>query len=317
MDKLPESISSNLWSFLENSFASSDLLEFWAMPDYGVFVTRSEKFYKQLKFNKGAPKSYYDGCNVESPSAVSDSRRLVSLLYEHLEEIVCRPTIIDVGGYIGRFSIESAKYLQWRDYEGEAIYCFEPGLTRPMITANLIVNHVEDKVKLYPYAISNEVGDKKFYLKEDVLISGSLAQNQNCDLSLNVRSIPLAHFLRNAGISSPLVVKIDTEGFEASVIDGLHGYQQLPNCVFIIEFWSGYLNQEMKNGKTFLEFVHNQYHVFDIRSSLYPKFVDEVADLKLFARNFDYSKGNVDLLLLPKYLPEIQDLISKVRCSLP
>jgi FkbM family methyltransferase len=297
---LPYAIRSSIDDFCRRNNISNELIDFWDNSDNGIFVSKSERFFASLNFKKGDPVLFYkDPPPVADPSKVNDSRKLVYVIYEHLSKYMGKnPIILDVGGFIGRFSVESAKLLKYLNVN-DTIYIFEPGLTVPLIKANLGINSVADIVEVNNVAVTNKAGVATYQLEKDNMISGNLCKLGKADLTFKVPTIKLDDFLKERAITAPLIVKIDTEGLEAEVIDGLYDYEEFFSSVYIIEFWKGYLEYDMR-GKRFIDFVHDNFLVYNIRSSLYPAKVSAISDLRIFADNFDIKKGNIDLLLIPK-----------------
>lgn len=317
LDQLPAEVADPIRRFCADTGTEEGRIVLWDTGDYGVFVSTGERFFANLDMKRMHAPRYVErrGDGVRRrrrPRA--DAGDLLDLLREHMLPKLGEPVILDVGGYVGRFAIECAFLLRQRGISGP-VHCFEPGYTVPLIEANLALNGLADEVVVHPLALSSGSGTMTYRVRAGVMISGRLTELPDADASKAVDTVSGSEFLAARGIVAPLVVKVDTEGFEPRVLDGFADYPAFDRSVFIIELWPAGLTTSMRTGERFADFVHERFVVVDIRNSLYPRYSGMVTDLIEYAERFDFTKGNVDLLLVPRALADAA-LLDHIRTAL-
>lgn len=317
LEQLPAAVADPVRRFCAETGTPERNIVLWDTGDYGVFVSTSERFFANLAMKRLNACRYLErrGDGVRRRRRQRpDAGDMLALLWDGLAGATGDPAVLDVGGYVGRFAIECAFMLRARGLPGP-VHCFEPGYTVPLIEANLALNGLADQVRVHPVALSHRSATMTYRVRNGVMISGRLSDLPDADSSMAVETLTGVDFLRARGIEGPLVVKVDTEGFEPQVVDGFLDHPGFPASVFIVELWPAALSVRMRTGETFAEFVHDRFQVVDIRNSLYPKFSGMVPDLSRFAASFDFRKGNVDLLLIPRALAD-EPLLRALRETL-
>ncbi|MEM4004425.1 MAG: FkbM family methyltransferase [Desulfurococcaceae archaeon] len=120
--------------------------------------------------------------------------------------------VVDVGAYIGDTTVWFAKKKAY-------VYAFEPFPTSfKYLKINCIINHVEDRVQLYPIAISKNSGRLKIRFNQDfykVEGFGSLFSGFN---EIDVDCWSLRDVLEKLGLDQCYLLKMDCEGCEFDVI---------------------------------------------------------------------------------------------------
>jgi len=286
----------------------------WGLEDYAVWVPMSDSFYRNLNFRKITLEQFESGDYVpQAPYA--DSRAYLKPVIEHLTSTVDTPHIFDVGGYIGRFSIEAA--IACREIGANCrITCFEPGMTHHLIERNFCLNQLQSEVKLLPFAISDRTQTRELGIPKAARISSRLltadqasVNRENSDWALRtVRTRPLSRFLGFGKRS--FVCKIDTEGHEPNVVRGI-GKRNLRKRahVLVVEFWPQVMNVDVY-GEPFDEFILNNYTVINIVSALYPRQYDRITDFTALTRQLREKEiTNIDLLLISNNTPDQSTLI--------
>jgi len=246
------------------------------------------------------------------------------------------PTIIDIGGYLGRFSIESALLLKTLGFK-QAVYCFEPGPSRRLIAANLLINHLTDSVELISRAASNHSGSADFSFAEDALISGRFAgsgrllgrsgalilgllrtlqtgmskkSSGTCPAAIRrvtVETMRMDEFIAQREITDPLIVKIDTEGFEPKVMEGFGPSLGKRQAALIIEFWPHSLSQKVTD-LSYEDYLQENFLLFDIKQALKPERFARIEDLRGYARHTMQKGRPIDLLCLSASIGELEQL---------
>lgn len=129
--------------------------------------------------------------------------------------------VIDVGANIGYFSSLAAAKI------GDAgrVYSIEAS---PSISETLRLNTVEvfDNVTVIQAAVSNEVSTVKFFLRKDnnrggSTIMASALRGHSAYVEAEVQCAPLADLMPLEDIIRARVIKIDVEGAEGKVVDGM------------------------------------------------------------------------------------------------
>ena len=289
----------------------------WGLEDYAIFVPMTDNFYKTLPFAKITLDAFRSGDYVAQPS-YKDSRTYLRPILSHLKAHGSTPQILDVGGYIGRFSIEAALLCRETGTE-TAITCFEPGATFDLLSRNLALNEVDNIVSLQNCAVSAEATTARFAIPDHAKITsrivvGDADEAQHVERGFHISDVavrPLEDYL-SAG--TPLIAKIDTEGHEADVINGIpeQTLREVPN-VLVIEFWPAVMHKRI-HGQNFVEFVYENYNVLNIESSLYPKQFELLEDLEgVKSRILNKEANNLDLMLVSKSIPDHEQLLATLR----
>jgi FkbM family methyltransferase len=118
---------------------------------------------------------------------------------------------VDVGANAGSYTILACAV------RGARAYSFEPVPdTYRRLSANIKLNRVEDRAKHLNIGIGGGRGFIKFTSKLDTT-NHALAPGERTDNSLSIEVVPLDEVLAD---ESPILMKIDVEGYEAEVIKG-------------------------------------------------------------------------------------------------
>lgn len=314
IDTLPIEIRNHLTLALDELGISEDLLGFWEVSDYGLFVLMTESFYQTLDFRKADPMDFLPRRltgNLPYKGCYRDSRSYTAPIIRHFQSHGLNPHILDVGGYIGRFSLESALLVQEGGYH-IPIHCFEPGLTGSVIKANLAANGIGQFVSLRAEAASDTNGTAEYKYLPNILISGRIGQFTGATKTRAVKTTRLDTVLSEIGCTEAAIIKIDTEGHEPGVMAGLGAQAHSLPSVCIVEFWPDTL-KETVNGLPYADYIEQNFTVLDIKSSLYPRHYTPVPDIRQFARDFKAEECNVDLLFVSRAVPDADALVAVLR----
>lgn len=292
----------------------SDAEAIWGLEDYAVWVPMADSFYQNLNFHKITLEQFHSGDYVPQPR-YSDSRAYLKPVIDHFTRTAGIPQIFDVGGYIGRFSIEAAMACSEIGIDCK-ITCFEPGITHHLIERNIKLNQLDSKVELLPFAVSDKSRTRKLGIPKDARITSRLLISNQASVNREdgawelrkVRTRPLSKFL--GPDKQPFICKIDTEGHEAHVVRGI-GRRNLKKRAhaLVIEFWPQVMQAKV-SGEPFEEFILNHYTVVNILSSLYPRQYDRITDFNALADQLaDKEITNIDLLLVSNNTPCHSELV--------
>ncbi len=310
---LTNDIRTHLSNACEELGISCDMLEFWDVSDYAIFVMMTESFYQSLNFRRIDPGAFLERrrSGNEAMPTYKDSRSYMRVLIDHFRQCGLSPHVLDVGGYIGRFSLETALLIQKENISLPKITCFEPGLTRNIIRANFEINGVSELVDLEPIAASDSDATADYKYAPGVLISGRICDFPSATAFRTVQTRRLDGIMASMGCTEAAIIKIDTEGHEPSVMAGLGDVVRTMPGVYLVEFWPDTLRAEV-NGIGYADYIHENFEVLNIKSTLYPKFYTPIPDIRKFADDFVYEEGNIDLMFVNKAVPEREQLLAKL-----
>lgn len=316
LEHLPADVREHLCSAIGLLGITEEQLGFWEVSDYGIFLLLTESFYKTLNYRKAEPADFLARRplgKLPHKGSYPDSRAYMLPLIRHFRDRGVDPCILDVGGYIGRFSLESALLVKELGLS-LPICCFEPGLTGAVIKANLAANGVDSLVSLRDEAASDTNGIAEYKYAPGVLISGRICSFPSATAHRTVPTIRLESVLSQLGCRDGAIIKIDTEGHEPSVMRGLGDLADSLPMACIVEFWPATL-RETVSGLPYADFIEENFYAINIRSSLYPKSYSPIRDIRQFAADFRAEEGNVDLLFVSKAMPNCERLVCEL-CSL-
>ncbi|MBL4674837.1 MAG: FkbM family methyltransferase [Mucilaginibacter sp.] len=166
-------------------------------------------------------------------------------------------TFIDIGANAGLHSLVAAKALNGKG----KVYAFEPTpKTIKRLTENVELNNLSEHISVQPVGLSNQNGELKLNLADN----GYDAWNSFVNLThiavsnhVNVPVITFDSFVQdnNIDISEISLVKIDVEGWEINVLEGMKKTLANDNfnSSFLIEFTeenmfrAGYSCKELYN----------------------------------------------------------------------
>jgi FkbM family methyltransferase len=158
------------------------------------------------------------------------------LLLKNLAKSKVNPIIFDIGANIGFHSIEIAE-----SNPKAKIYSFEPSIsTRKILEYNIQNKHLENQVKIIPFAVSDSIGKANFYQTNDNAYS-SLKDTQRKEVidKIEVDVITIDEFMVREQLKNIDLIKIDVEGFDTEVIKGgLKTFVEFKPDIFI-EIYKG------------------------------------------------------------------------------
>jgi FkbM family methyltransferase len=146
----------------------------------------------------------------------TDTVAIEPILAEWLSHIKPGDVVYDVGAHYGVYSILAAA-------RGARVFAFEPDRERhDVFHANRRANNVEDRVTLAPVALSDHSGHTSLYLGTGVAALQDVATDLHLGTThLDVPLIRADQYAAAHGAPPPTVLKIDVEGYESAVLDGL------------------------------------------------------------------------------------------------
>jgi FkbM family methyltransferase len=300
--------------------------------------------YKSVQRN-GYPDSLVTPQNL---SSISDARFCLPLALAHMWSQGIDTTVLDLGAFVGDFSIQAGNLIRTFGCESK-VHAFDPTEAGALIPHNIAINGLQDIVTHWDLAVSNynglmlfnvlsgmldaafmdNKGAHKFNLKA-LVTHFSRTQYKRVYIdkvkryfrpekghNLLVKGVRIADWLEANSITNSLFCKIDIEGMDTEVIRDLLAASPNRNrhltCIF--EF----------NPNTFpfprdaigwLNLLSERFLLFDIWYSPCPAFCKaiNVDDIPEFVRSIANERvfGYTDVLMVPKDLPGVQDLSSRL-----
>jgi len=135
-----------------------------------------------------------------------------------LQEILqADDTFFDVGANMGSWSLVAAGKIKFGH-----IYAFEPGsIALQNLYQNIRLNQLENKITVIEKVVSNKSGYESFVLETIPDINHIAYGNLSGKKVIKYQSTTLDSFIENERISKIDVLKVDVEGAEHKVLEGL------------------------------------------------------------------------------------------------
>ena len=156
--------------------------------------------------------------------------------------------VIDIGANIGTFSVYAANF-------GATVYAIEPEPHNlEALKKNIELNHMQDKIHVCPYAISDYKGTAVI----NDMGGGSTIKDDGI-FGAEVEVIPFDNFFNLYHINEVDVLKIDAEGAEVEIILGA-SKENLQKCKYItMEF-------DIRSGKNMGSMVQKLSETHHVRT---------------------------------------------------
>lgn len=202
--------------------AGRKVYHFLASPRQGVF--RVERGGVTVAFVTRAP----DQLRAVEAVSMDPSLDLIARFLQPGD------TVYDVGSHLGVYSILLAKAVGPRG----TVIAFEPHHeTYEQLLENLRLNGLEN-VRAFEKALGERAGEEKLYIGEVIanfsLLPGGIAGSKGTAMPFQrVQVVQGDEFVEAEGLPIPKAVKVDVEGFEYSVIQGLRRTLSEPECEMV------------------------------------------------------------------------------------
>jgi FkbM family methyltransferase len=163
---------------------------------------------------------------LESAGGAGGEQRVLEVLVGFLRS---GDVVYDVGGNVGLFSAVLAKTIGPQG----VLIAFEP--------QGQNFNHLQENLKLngltnfhcYRKALGDRSGPATLYASNVIGNSSLVQHGQPSDVGETVEVITGDEFVTKEGVPVPRVVKIDVEGFEFAVIQGMRATLAQPACELV------------------------------------------------------------------------------------
>lgn len=179
--------------------------------------------------------------DIEAMFEADSRREFIELMYfqkyervlvaDLLDELRRDDVVFDIGANIGMYAVVVAKAL-----EDGSVVAFEPHTPNSdRLERNATRNDVRDRLAVYDIALSNETGsvslvDKYGEPADRTGVSGTISITEPTDDDVTAESVTGDELVTSGRCPQPSVLKIDVEGAESLVIDGLTETLRDPSC---------------------------------------------------------------------------------------
>ena len=145
-----------------------------------------------------------------------DTIAVEPILSEWLSHVRSDDVVYDVGAHYGVYSMFAAA-------KGARVFAFDPDAERhEVFLANRSANNVDALVTLAPVALSDHDGHTSLYAGTGVAALADVATDLHRRTThFDVPLVRADHYAATNGAPPPTVLKIDVEGYESAVFDGL------------------------------------------------------------------------------------------------
>jgi len=225
------------------------VLFFWKMINFPKnYLTKKknkkikEKSFKEFELNKGLIKINYNGITAQFKTSsafdyykIKIGSQFENIFFQKLFNKVQEGMVIyDIGGSIGMYTIPFAKKVG----KTGKVFVFEPtnkGIES--IKQNLTINNI-DNVVAYPYAISDNTSEANFYVRPDKethsLFEKTTAPSKTGEQkTIKVKAFTIDDLIEKNLSLPPNFIKIDTEGAEIKVLDGINKTYDSLDLIFV------------------------------------------------------------------------------------
>ncbi|MBZ0232791.1 MAG: FkbM family methyltransferase [Deltaproteobacteria bacterium] len=204
----------------------------------------------------------FEGCRFRFDSANRDVAMTVLATGEYegatlaaIRALVGRDgTFVDLGANLGFFTV-----LVGRDLSPTGrVHAFEPTpATAALLRENVAANGVSDRVTVVEQAVSDQPGRARFSLYDAAQANQlAVAGTDGSSGSIEVAVTTLDEYFEALGWPRVDVVKMDVEGVETKVLDGMRELiRRQPELRIIFEYHLGQLDRAHVSGASLIEKV--------------------------------------------------------------
>ena len=141
-------------------------------------------------------------------------------------------TIIDIGAHVGYYTFLFSKLAGTTG----RVYAFEPHPRNFEILKRNVERHRLDNVTLIQKAVSDKTCNAIFY-ETPLSMGHSLLPVKSYSNKISVETVSLSHFLQQEGVKEVGLIKMDVEGGEPEVLEGISGLlKDADDLSIILEF---------------------------------------------------------------------------------
>lgn len=245
----------------------------------------------------------------------SPGKSCFNLLFTHSWRNDLDFVYLDIGANVGILTIALGLFFK-RCGRTNRILSFEPGRVFECLKRGVRLNGLEDLCSCYQLAVGDHTRRVAFHSLEGNSSIGSTIQIPGATgASVKVDSIEcvrLDDFVREQGISSNLICKIDTEGADLKVIEGMAECIATRLVLMCFEF-NPSLVDTYADPTDRLTDLCDQFLLLEKIETGFRPIPSGPSDVAAFVQRIRSSpKAHTDIIALPKGLPRLRELEQKL-----
>lgn len=186
-------------------------------------------------------------------------------------------TVLDIGANIGYYSVILGKSVG----ENGKVYAFEPEPTNFQFLERNIGANSLSHVKAYRLALANKPGILSFYLHESNKGKHSLIDYQKNTECIKVEATTVDSFITKHGIRKIDLIKIDVEGAEPMVFEGMKETLAKHRPIIFTEYFPYAIRSSGRDPLNFLRNLDTLGYRFQIIED--SGTILDITDIKKFA----------------------------------
>jgi FkbM family methyltransferase len=224
---------------------------------------------------------------------------------------------LDVGANVGLTTIVQAIFCK-RCGHNNVVYAFEPGRVFSLLRDAVNLNRVSDIVTCVNAAVSDEVGPVNFYVTPAQSPASSLLTSavDRPDVSekaeILVDAITIDSFLERKDWPGAILAKIDAEGADFLVLDGMKKTIANHLCTIQIEFIPSLVESYTDPVERILSLV-KEFEIVDVGTSQHAYVTPNLQSVSAFVQQVRTRQSpTTDLFLVPRRMPKIDTFLDRI-----
>jgi FkbM family methyltransferase len=224
---------------------------------------------------------------------------------------------LDIGANVGLTTVIQAVFYK-RCGRPNKVYAFEPGEVFGLLDRAVQINQISDMTTCIRAAAADVAGKIEFHLTpaqspaSSLLKTAVVRPNVVETRATIVEAVRLDDFVKSLRPAAGLLLKIDAEGADFKVLDGMAHTLRERICCFQIEFFPA-LIQSYTNPVDRLRELGERFEMIDLGTSPYTLIENSTRSVKqLVARTEQRPIPTTDVFLVPKRLPAATALIDRL-----
>lgn len=224
---------------------------------------------------------------------------------------------VDVGANVGLTTVSQAVFYK-RCGRHNKIYAFEPGEVYPLLKEAVTVNQLDDTTSCVRAALTDRPGRVEFFVTPAQSPASSLLKVATSrpgvaeSRSIFVNAITFDEFSKNLRPVAGLLVKIDAEGFDFKVIDGMRRALVDRLCTLQIELYPALVDAYTDPARVLTGFS-SDFELIDVGKSPPQRIEPGAADIAAFVTAIRRQQTpTTDVFLVPKRLRSADELIARI-----
>lgn len=280
-----------------------------------LITDKTTEEYRNIAGEYGQYTGIINGCNA------------ISVLFHHYWDNNLDFTFLDVGCQYGHESILAGQCIQ-ENQKKNKIHCFDAGQSSFLVPFNIKLNGLDEIIQFHQIAVGSSLKPSVMYYEPGYSEHNRLknplqAAKDSTTFSFPVQCTTLDRFCSDHGINNYIIAKLDTEGSEPDVIEGMRTLFAEHPLTFITEY-SPY-NFSQDHEADFLNTLLETHVLIDIGALQGSEagckrqgFI--IADSNL-CQYIAYLKSQVggwaDILAIPKALPNKEKILQLASIGTP